>query len=219
MGFADAAILEKASPKELVSPNLSSIFPSLTRKLNSRTRIAVDPGKAGAIALLEGPDLVDVKDMPIRIEYGDLKLYYRNGVPYEKREEFRFVDAKGVYEIFWDWSKNYFIDEAIFEDVTVTFDENMSKHSASKLGHGAGIVEGAAGAVGLSFEDKNLYTVQPSVWKRKLGVTKDKKTSLEYARELWPNFTQSHFKLQKHNDRAEAALIGYYRHLTQGVVK
>jgi hypothetical protein len=211
--FLDTTDHGEVMTADLTAPNLSGLFPSLTQSRSSLVRIAVDPGKKGAIALLDGPDLIDVRDMPIRIEYGDTVIRYRKGVPYEKREEFRFIDADQVYALMWAWTKEYLIDEAIIEDVTVTFGHDMSKQAALVLGQGFGIIEGAAAGVGLAKPD-SLRTVTPSVWKRKLGVTADKRTSLDYARELWPKFANSHFKREKDNDRAEAALIGYYAHIT-----
>lgn len=196
-----------------VKPYLLPNTPSLVRLRDVKFRVAIDPGKQGALALLEGKKLIDVKDMPIRVEYGDMKLHYRKNVPYEKREEFKFIDAYAVYEIFYEWTKEYFVDEVIIEDVTVAFGTEMSKHAALILGQGFGIIEGAAASMGFA-KPENFFTVLPSVWKREMGVTKDKKTSLEVARETWPELADKFFKRVKDNDRAEAALLGVYREIT-----
>lgn len=49
--------------------------------------------------------------------------------------------------------------------------------------------------------------VAPVVWKRALGVTADKETSLALARELFP---EAPLDLKKHDGRAEALLIAEY---------
>ena len=53
-----------------------------------------------------------------------------------------------------------------------------------------------------------LHRVAPSTWKTKMGLRgKTKDASRHLASELWPG---SEFKLVKHHNRAEAALIARY---------
>jgi hypothetical protein len=215
MSACDSAILDPNPTGDVPLSVLTGLSPLSTESTISLIRISVDPGMKGAIALLEGPDLLDVVDMPIRTEPGEMKTHFRkNGPPVEKREELKFIDALEVYRVFQNWTDQFEVDEAIFEDVLVPFSGEMSKQACLKLGEGFGIIEGAAAAAGL-YKPVNLRTVTPSVWKRKLGVTSEKKTSLELARELWPQFAESRFSRKMDDGRAEAALIGYYGHVTQ----
>jgi hypothetical protein len=227
MAAFDLTSLDLGSLRDIPAPVLTGLSVQSSESGISLIRISVDPGLHGAIALLDGPDLLEVVDMPIRTELGEMKTHFRkDGPPFEKREEIKFIDALQVFRVFQNWTLGFEIDEAIFEDVTVPFtskrrnkngdveQSGMSKQACLKLGEGFGIIEGAAAAAGL-YKPANLRTVTPSVWKRKLGVTAEKKTSLELARELWPQFAKSHFARKMDNDRAEAALIGYYGHVTQ----
>jgi len=61
--------------------------------------------------------------------------------------------------------------------------------------------------VALSLADRLLcptHLVTPQIWKKSMGLTADKRTSLKMARELWPN---APLNRQKDNGRAEALLI------------
>ena len=53
----------------------------------------------------------------------------------------------------------------------------------------------------------NVTSVRPQVWKKALGVTSDKNTSLALARELFP---EAVLDLKKHHGKAEALLIAEY---------
>jgi hypothetical protein len=52
-----------------------------------------------------------------------------------------------------------------------------------------------------------IELVTPSVWKRALGLGKDKDASLHKARLLFP---MAELHLAKHDGRAEALLIAHY---------
>ena len=73
-----------------------------------------------------------------------------------------------------------------------------------KMGTNYGIVLGVIGALCLPVEH-----VTPAVWKKAMGVTADKETSLRRARELWPTMADR-FARKKDDGRAEAALIALY---------
>lgn len=184
-------------------------LPAVTTVRSTKLRLSVDPGKKGAIALLDGPTLLDVTDMPVTISYGKPTLgFASNGEPIEKIPEVRNINAEGVYDIFSSWNRIYSIDEVWFEEISILPD--ISRHSAYEMGEGVGILMGANAGIGLA---NALRTVSPSVWKRRVKVTADKNTSLALARTLWPDRASTDFKLKKHDGRAEAALIGYYAHL------
>jgi hypothetical protein len=76
--------------------------------------------------------------------------------------------------------------------------------SSFKFGRAKGVVEGVVGALGLPVEMPS-----PTMWKRAMGVTKDKETTRALAIELWPEHVDR-FKRKKDADRAEAALLAEY---------
>jgi hypothetical protein len=60
-----------------------------------------------------------------------------------------------------------------------------------------------------------LYGATPSQWKRAMGLSPDKEHSRAAAISQWPRHAEL-FKLKKHHDRAEAALLALWhlRHRT-----
>lgn len=57
------------------------------------------------------------------------------------------------------------------------------------------------------------HIVSPQRWKRAMGVTQEKESSLKLARELWPNAPLTR---KKDHGRAEALLIAEYLRRTHG---
>lgn len=118
--------------------------------------IGVDPGKTGAIALLDYSVLVDVYDMPIadnRVSpalLGDLE----------------------------DWDHDTF-GTVVIEDVHAMPGQGVT--SMFSFGRSLGAVEGFFAAKG-----RRTVYVAPSRWKRDLGLGKDKDAARGRAIELWP---------------------------------
>lgn len=80
-------------------------------------------------------------------------------------------------------------------------------HAMPKQGVSSSFKFGMAYGVALSLVDRLLcpaHLVTPQKWKKDMGLTADKRTSLKMARELWPNAPLTR---QKDNGRAEALLI------------
>jgi hypothetical protein len=94
---------------------------------------------------------------------------------------------------------------AIVERVSAMPKQGVS--SSFKFGVGFGSVLGVLQALQLPFD-----FVTPAKWKGDLKLGKDKKASLHKARLLWPT---ADLHLEKHDGRAEALLIAYWR-LKQG---
>ena len=144
--------------------------------------IGIDPGLTGAIAAVTADGaLVWVEDMPV--------LAGR-------------VDSHELGDIF--------TCEAVTESVTNVTVEVVGTRPGQgapgvlKMGTNYGIVLGVIGALCLPVEH-----VTPAVWKKAMGVTADKETSLRRARELWPT-SADRFARKKDDGRAEAALIALY---------
>ena len=81
--------------------------------------------------------------------------------------------------------------------------------SSFNFGRSKGVVEGVFAAAG-----RPIVYVSPGVWKRALGLSKDKGASRRRAIELWPDHTDK-FRRAKDDGRAEAALIALW-YVTKG---
>lgn len=142
--------------------------------------IGVDPGLTGAIAIVDqAHQLVAVYDMPV----GD-----------------GAVSAHQL-AVLGNWDDPRY-GPAVIEDV-----HSMPKQGVSSsfgFGRSKGVVEGV-----MAMARRPLVYVSPSVWKRRMGLSKDKGASRQRAVELWPEWAAS-FKLVKHDGRAEAALIALW---------
>lgn len=79
--------------------------------------------------------------------------------------------------------------------------------SAFRFGYGAGLWHGVAAHFYPKFR---VEFVPPAAWKKALGVTADKDTSLTLARNLFPDMAPN-LKRKMDDGRAEALLIAYYQ--------
>lgn len=143
--------------------------------------IGVDPGKTGAIALVDaGGQLVTVHDMPLAGGIVSPHL---------------LAQLEG-------WQDDTTFGTAVIEDV-----HSMPKQGvASSFGFGRskGVAEGVFAGAG-----RPLVYVAPSVWKKALKLTADKDAARRRAIELWPA-KASLFARVKDDGRAEAALIAWW---------
>lgn len=147
--------------------------------------IGVDPGKKGAVALIEGSQLLHVFDMPVVTLKKGTKVCCHT------------LNSK-LAELFYEHGQ---IDLAVIETVHAT--PQMGVTSSFDFGRSFGVVEMALVARGVRLEQ-----VQPQKWKGALGLGADKNSSLALARAKWPG--SDAFTLQKHEGRAEACLIAEY---------
>lgn len=86
----------------------------------------------------------------------------------------------------------------------VTTSARTIKISLTNFGRIQGLVENITGVY-------DWLTVQPSVWKSAMGLSKDKKKSLLLARSLFP-LASDLLQRSKDHDRAEALLLAEYAH-------
>jgi hypothetical protein len=146
----------------------------------------VDPGGAGALALLDGTILAAVADMPV------FTVTRGKG---SKRE----LDVHGLVEILRTWAPDY----VWFEQVGGM--EGDAPSSAFNFGRIAGAAEALVKASGARFD-----FVAPHVWKREMGlIGKNKDDSRVMATNLWPA-AAGEFRRKMDDGRAEAALIAEY---------
>lgn len=147
--------------------------------------IGVDPGKKGAVALIDNAQLLHVFDMPlVELKKGSKVCCHTLN--------------NELAALFYDHGP---VDLAVIETVHST--PQMGVSSSFDFGRSFGVIEMAIVARGVRLEH-----VQPAAWKKALGLGADKNSSLALARAKWPG--SDSFKLQKHEGRAEAALIAEY---------
>lgn len=147
--------------------------------------VGIDPGITGAIVPLLNGQVFEVVDMPvIRVKY---KKGWRNR-----------IDPVALFHQLAEYQAE---DEIVLEEVQAQ-GRNGSVANFG-LGRSYGVIETAIACNWFPA----VSTVRPQVWKKALGLTSDKKESLALAREL---FGRDWFPLEKHDGRAEAALIAHW---------
>lgn len=147
--------------------------------------IGVDPGKSGAIAILDRQGrLHAVHDMPVVGPIVSAALL-----------------SETVHEHIDPFALAPF-GTAVIEDVHSMPKQGVS--SSFAFGRSLGVVEGVMAGEGLS-----LVYVSPARWKRAMSLTADKGVSRRRAIEQWPHMAKS-FARVKDDGRAEAALIALW---------
>jgi crossover junction endodeoxyribonuclease RuvC len=153
----------------------------------SRSRIGIDPGLTGAVALLEGDRAIRVWDMPVVSE--------RRG---------KGVCAALLADILTE-ARDLSSDrpEVVLERVGARPGQGVT--SMFSFGRAAGIAEGVVGALGLP-----LKSVTPDAWKRRARlVGKPKDAARTLAIELFPEIA-SELSRKRDGGRADALLLAYY---------
>jgi len=147
-----------------------------------RRIIGVDVGLDGAIAMMNGTDLIKVLDMPtVTLD--------RNGKA--KRQ----ISIPELIEIIDEFKP----EEAYIEKVFAMSGQGVT--SVFSFGRSLGAIEGVIAARSIK---STLIT--PQTWQKAMGVSGGKDGSRARAMELFP-YQMDFFKLKKHDGRADAALI------------
>jgi crossover junction endodeoxyribonuclease RuvC len=147
--------------------------------------IGIDPGARGALALLDGGNVVDVWDTPIT------HMGTRGGTKV-RIDPARFADiVRGTRA-----------DHAFVERVGAMPGQGVSSMFA--FGKAVGIAEGILAALGVP-----ATWITPAEWKGGLRVPADKDAARARASQLLPR-SAHHWPLVKHDGRAEACLLALY---------
>lgn len=146
--------------------------------------LGIDPGLSGGWALLtDDGDYVAAEDLPI---IRDLSTAWIDGTEFTAQVWGRMPAGKSI--------------RATIERVSARPGQGVSSMFA--FGAAFGSILSAVQSLPASIE-----LVTPNVWKRELGVAKDKACSLDRARLLFP---QASLKRNRDDGRAEALLIAYW---------
>ncbi len=150
----------------------------------------LDPGLTGAIALAVNGALIDVRDLPVRMEGGGMVK--------------RRIDSAGLAAIVREWRAQLGVDSEMAVIERVSAMPRQGSASTFSLGHTAGAVEAVMLALGCPVE-----FVAPAAWKRAAGLGRDKADSRARASLIYP--AQAGFWTRaKDHGRAEAALLARY---------
>ena len=105
------------------------------------------------------------------------------------------------------WHHHIKLPTVLIEDVRFLGNGAAGGYATASMMLSKGIIQGVCGAAGLP-----MKFVDAKRWQATFGIKggKDGKSmSLEVARNLYPNLGET-LKLQKHNNRADALLIGHW---------
>jgi crossover junction endodeoxyribonuclease RuvC len=149
----------------------------------SALTLGIDPGVTGALALLDRSGQVELlADLPI---IRDKSLAWVDGAELQSM----LLNAIGGRQC-----------HAVVERVSSMPGQGIA--SAFGFGVGFGSILSVLQTLRLPLE-----LVTPSVWKRAVGLSSDKRASLDKARLLFP---LADLTLAKHDGRAEALLLAYW---------
>lgn len=145
--------------------------------------LGIDPGLSGALALLDDDGVPElVADLPI---IRDRSLAWIDGAALQST----LLDALRGRQC-----------RAVVERVSAMPRQGIA--SAFCFGVGLGSILATLQTLQIGIE-----LVTPAVWKRALGLSSDKRASLDKARLLFPS---ADLRLAKHDGRAEALLLAYW---------
>ena len=153
--------------------------------------MGVDPGLSGAICVLHLKDnsIVDMIDMPIIKKKSKAR---KQGF----MAEIDVYKLSGLVDLY---TKHVRI--AVIEEPGAMPNQGLS--STFRFGKTCGLIHGVLAGYGVL-----VAPIKPVVWKPMFGLS-SKDDSIKRATLEFPNF-KNLWKLKKHNDRAEAAILALY---------
>jgi crossover junction endodeoxyribonuclease RuvC len=154
--------------------------------------LGVDPGLSGALCLvdLDSMNIIDMIDIPT----------YQKPTQARVQGYFEMVDVHKLSSLIDMYAP--LISLAVLEEPGAMPEQGLS--STFRFGHVCGMIHGV-----LAGHYIPVVPVKPAVWKTAMNLTHVKKESLTRASIEYPNFSDL-WRLMKHNDRAEAALMCVY---------
>lgn len=150
--------------------------------------LACDPGLSGAFARYD--------DVVGGLSIVDMPTYLRK----QRHTMRRVLDEPRAAGLIRQLGQ----DIAYFAIEQVNGLPGQSASGAFTFGYGAGFLVGAA-----TYMEVAVMQVHPTVWKREMGVTRDKNQARARASELLPQHAHM-WPLKKHDGRAEAAMLALY---------
>lgn len=156
--------------------------------------LGIDIGNKGAIALIDGNEIVDIIDMPV----SNNSIYHNKG-----GKPALIVDSVKLSNYLTSIISK--VDFAVIEEPITPFNKTpQSIVNVSKNNVGYGMVRACIEINGIEF-----HNVKPAKWKKALGVSADKQSSIDACHNIFHN-SNNFVNKKKHDGRAEACLIGCF---------
>jgi crossover junction endodeoxyribonuclease RuvC len=168
--------------EQVVQGSGVALLEARRQEMQMRWTVGIDPGLSGAVAFLDGEELVEVVDMPVVRPKGSKPR----------------VDAGELTRVLANWAPV----EAVVERVGPAPGAGVS--SMFRFGYGAGVIEGVLAGLGVK-----VVLVVPAVWKPAMRLGSDKDRARAEAQRLFPAHA-GQFVRVRDDGRAEAALLGLY---------
>ena len=156
--------------------------------------LGIDIGNKGAIALIDGDEIVDICDMPVTNN-----SIYRN----KDGKPALIVDACKLSS----YLKSVLpVSACVIEEPITPFNKTpQSIINSNKRSIGYGMVRACVEVQGIK-----LINVKPATWKKALGITKDKQTSIDACHNIFGESAKKFVYLKGHDNESEASLIAWY---------
>ncbi len=150
-----------------------------------------------------GTDLIDVKDIPNDEIVTEAKgAAIRDLIGGPKAHKKHRINPHRFVGLLRHWTEGHSA-RLIREDVHPRGGQGAV--TSGVLMEAVGLIDGISAALGIQ-----VIKIDPSTWKRAMGLTDKKSMSCERARVLFPRWASSFKRSTVDDDRAEAALIGMY---------
>lgn len=165
--------------------------------------IGCDPGVTGGLALFHGRGLMGVKDIPnVEIVTEAKGAAIRDLIGGPKAHKKHRINPHGLAAVLREWT---FGHSAILLREYVHPRGGQGAVTSGVLMEAVGIIDGICVAMGIE-----VKTVDPSTWKRTMGINAKKPMSCERAIKEFPMWAGMFKRVSIDHDRAEAALLGLY---------
>lgn len=165
--------------------------------------IGCDPGVTGGLALFIGTDLIDVKDIPnLEIITETKGAEIRDLIGGPKATKKHRINPHKLAGLLRDWTEGHSA-RLVREDVHPRGGQGAV--TSGVLMEAVGLIDGVCAVLGIQVDK-----VDPSTWKRAMGLTDNKPMSCRRAIAMFPRWKTSFKRTSVDHDKAEAALIGMY---------
>jgi crossover junction endodeoxyribonuclease RuvC len=165
--------------------------------------IGCDPGVTGALSLFLGRSLINLKDMPSDEIVTEAKgADIRDLIGGPKVHKKHRLNPHRLVALLREWSQGH---SAVLLREDVHPRGGQGAVSSGTLMESVGLVDGICAALGITVEK-----VDPSVWKRAMGISEVKRMSCERATKEFPSWAGSFRRVSIDHNLAEAALLGLY---------
>ena len=166
--------------------------------INRPLILGIDPGLHGAVAVLDTSATIYGKPPRIEVIY-DMPTY-KTETKARKQGYFEHINAHELAFLLDPYARD--VRVAILEAPNAMPEQGLS--STFRFGHACGQIHGVLAGFYIP-----IVPVTPGSWKAYFGLSQDKTQSMVRAREFFPESAE-YWRLKKHNDRAEAALMAMF---------